>query len=130
MLLTADAILSAEDRSYEDVEVPEWGGTVRVIGLSGTDRDAWEATMVDAKGQAATVRLQNFRAKLVAKCLVDTNGKRIFTDSQVKDLGQKNGSVLDRLFDKARELSGMMKDAVSDAEGNSESARNGSSISG
>ena len=36
--LTAETILNAEDFRYEDVECPEWGGTVRVRSLSGGQR--------------------------------------------------------------------------------------------
>lgn len=129
MLLTADQIEAADDRAYEDVPVPEWGGDVRVMGLSGTDRDAYEAIMVDAKGKPATQRLQNFRSKLVAKCLVDESFKRLFTDDKVKVLGAKNGEVIDRLFDKSRALSGMTEKAVEDAAGNSESGQNENSTS-
>ena len=130
MLLTADAILAADDRASEDVPVPEWNGTVRAMALSGTDRDAYEAAMVDARKQGnASVRLHNFRAKLVIKCLVDGEGKRLFKDDQLKDLAAKSGAVLDRLFDKARALSGMDDDAAEAASGNSETGQNESSIS-
>lgn len=126
-LLSADQIINADDRAHEDVAVPEWGGEVRVIGLSGTDRDAYEAAMVDAKGKPATQRLQNFRSKLVAKCLVDETGARLFTDDKVKALGAKNGAVIDRLFDTARRLSGMSQDAVDEGKDDSETAPNGAS---
>lgn len=131
MLLTADAILAADDRATEDVHVPEWGGTVRVMALSGTDRDAYEAAMVDARKQdtVAAVRLHNFRAKLVVKCLVNDQGERLFEDKQVKALAAKSGAVLDRLFDVARRLSGMDKDAVEEAAGNSESGQSDNSTS-
>lgn len=123
-LLSADQIVAADDRAYEDVPVPEWGGEVRVIGLSGTDRDAYEAAMVEARqtGKGATLRLQNFRSKLVAKCLIDQNGERLFTDDKVKVLGAKSGAVIDRLFDTARRLSGMSKDAVDEGKDDSEPA--------
>ena len=39
--LSRDAILQREDIKTEDVEVPEWGGTVRVRGMSGVQRDAF-----------------------------------------------------------------------------------------
>ncbi|QVQ51299.1 hypothetical protein J4H86_21135 [Spiractinospora alimapuensis] len=118
-LLSAEEIEAADDRQHRDEEVPEWGGTVRVVGLSGTDRDAYEAAMVDNKGKAASIRLANFRAKLVVKCLVDEEGRRLFGDDKAKVLGQKNGAVVDRLFDIARELSGMGKDAVAEGKENS-----------
>lgn len=129
MFLSADDILSADDRQHEDVEVPEWGGTVRVVGLSGTDRDSYEAAFVDGKGKPAPARLQNVRARLVAKCLVSEEFERLFTDAQVKALGAKNGAVIDRLFDVARRLSGIGQDAVSEGKGDSENEVNDSSTS-
>ncbi|MCD0450764.1 phage tail assembly chaperone [Actinocorallia sp. API 0066] len=122
--LTKDAILAASDRAHRDVDVPEWGGTVRVMALSGTDRDAFEAAFVDAKGgkggPSASVRLHNFRAKLLVKCLVDDQGNRLFTNADATELGQKSAAVVDRLFDIARELSGMDDDAEAEGKDDSE----------
>lgn len=128
MFLSADDILSADDRQHEDVEVPEWGGTVRVVGLSGTDRDAYEASFVDAKGKPAPQRLRNIRAKLLVKCLVNENGGRLFTDAQAQALGEKNGAIVDRLFDVARRLSGIGQDAVAEGKEPSADDQNDSSI--
>ena len=44
--LSRDTILQREDIKTEDVEVPEWGGTVRVRGMSGVERDAFEAGLI------------------------------------------------------------------------------------
>ena len=44
--LSRDAILQREDIKTEDVEVPEWGGTVRVRGMTGVQRDAFEASLI------------------------------------------------------------------------------------
>ncbi len=38
MYLTKDSILKSEDRKYQDIEIPEWGGTVRVQSLTGAER--------------------------------------------------------------------------------------------
>ena len=128
-LLSAAQIEAVDDRTHEDVEVPEWGGTVRVVGLTGADRDAYEATFVDAKGKPAVQRLRNIRAKLVVKCLVDADGNRLFTDDKAKALGEKNGAVIDRLFDVARRLSGIGQGAVEEGKETSESGQNDSSTS-
>lgn len=126
-LLSAAEIEAVDDRKYEDVPVPEWGGTVRVIGLTGTDRDAYEASFVDAKGKPAAQRLRNIRAKLLVKCLVGEDGKRLFTDDKAQVLGAKNGAVVDRLFDVARRLSGIGQGAVEEGKETSESGQNDNS---
>lgn len=128
-LLSAAQIEAADDRKHEDVHVPEWDGTVRVRGLSGEDRDAYEAEFVDAKGKPAAQRLRNIRAKLLVKCLVDEDGNRLFADNQAKALGAKNGAVVDRLFDVARRLSGIGQDAVAEGKDDSDSEANDSSTS-
>ena len=37
-----DLILAASDRQKEKAEVPEWGITVFITTMSGTERDAFE----------------------------------------------------------------------------------------
>lgn len=121
-LLTKADILAADDLPTEDVEVPEWGGTVRVRGLSGSQRSLVEATMVAAKGQAVEIRVEAFktlRERLVAASLVDENGKRLFSDAEVGVLGEKSGNALTRVFKVASRLSGMDDGQVQEIAGNS-----------
>lgn len=119
MLLSREQILGAEDRKTEDVAVPEWGGTVRVRGLSGIERDAYELSMVQlgADGSRQT-RLDNLRGRLVAMACIDDEGNRIFTDADAHALGEKSAAALERVFDVARRLSGLTEDDVEElAEG-------------
>jgi PAS domain-containing protein len=113
MLLDRAAIEAAKDIPTEDVHVEEWGGTVRLKGLTGAERDAYEASIVEMRGETRRYKLQNMRARLVALCLVDEDGRRLFADDQaVKALGKKSSKALDRLFDKARHLSGLSEDDI------------------
>lgn len=128
-----DDIVEADDLDYEDVTVPEWKGrTVRIQSMTGTDRDAYDAKSVALKNQGKDVelRLQDFRSKLVAKCMLDPEtGERVFSDKQVHKLGRKNSRVIDRLHAIAHRLSGMSKEAKEAAKGNSEPGQNDASIS-
>lgn len=128
-----DRILAANDIGYEDVVVPEWNEKVRVRGLSGTDRDAYEAQAVALRngGQDVELRLADFRARLVVKCLYDPEtDERVFPDNEVSALGAKSAVVLERLFTVAQRLSGLDAEALGRAEGNSESDQSDSSTSG
>lgn len=58
-LLSKSAILCANDLQTEDVEVPEWGGAVRVRSFTGRERDAFEASMVRGEGKDRKVDLTN-----------------------------------------------------------------------
>lgn len=111
-LLSRDAILAADDREYEVVPCPEWGGEVRLRSLTGAERDAYEQSLVQTRGKSREMNLRNARAKLVALCAVDESGNRLFTDADVNALGKKNAKPLDRLFDVARRLSGLSEDDV------------------
>lgn len=120
--LSRDEILSREDIRTEDVDVPEWGGTVRVRGMSGTKRDEFEDGLTQSKpitraqrrrGESPqTVTMANIRATLCAWCIVDEGNELIFSDADIAQLGEKSGAALDRAFDVAMRLSGIGEDDV------------------
>ena len=105
--LKREDILEVKDIEIEEVEVPEWGGTVCVKGMSGLERDAFEASIVQAKGKGTKVNMENIRAKLAAQTLCDEQGERLFTDVDVKLLGKKSAVALQRVFVVAQKLSGI-----------------------
>ena len=118
MLLNKNQILASQDRPFVDVEVPEWGGTVRVMAMSGTARDAWETSMfgTDGKYKAA----DNTRARLVMRCIVDETGALLFTsEAEVLALGSKSATALDRVFSASQKLNGLTGESVEEAVGNS-----------
>lgn len=126
MRLSKDDILKAADVKTEEVQVPEWGGTVLVRGMTGAERDAYEASvMVQYNGQVQ-MNTANGRAKLVVKCIVDDDGNRLFTDEDAVEVGAKSGRALDRLFEVAARLSGLREeDAEAAAENFGEAGTNG-----
>lgn len=126
-LLSKEAILKAEDMATEDIEVPEWGGTIRLTTMTGTQRDSFEDKSMDQRGANPKMNLVNFRARLLAICIVDDSGRRVFSDSEITLLGQKSAAILERLFSKARELNGMNeKDVEELTKGFSDAPNEGS----
>lgn len=117
-LLTKDQILNADDRATKEVEVPEWGGSVLIAAMSAASRDAFEASMLDNKGKGDAKKLQNFRARFIAACIVDESGNRLFSDKDIVSLGRKSSAPISMLFDECRELNGMTDEAVAEIEGN------------
>lgn len=128
-LLSKEQIWSAQDIQYEDVPVPEWGGEVRVRGLSGRERDKFEADSLRQKKGQREVNLENIRARLIVACVVDANFQPLFDRADVMRLGEKSAKALERVFEKAQELSGMSEGDLEEMAGNSESDQNGSSTS-
>jgi hypothetical protein len=135
-LLTRDQILDAQDLKSEDVDVPEWGGSVRVRELTASERDAVEAASTSIrieKGQAQTdfnkAVMEGFRARLAAYSIVDEAGNRLFTDQDMLALGKKSSSAMQRVFDVAMKLSAFTAKDVEELVGKSEAAQSGSSPS-
>lgn len=127
--LTKDAILSAIDIGYDEVDVPEWGGTVRIRGLSGDERDRYEQSIVTFKGSQPQPKFAGARARLVAWSIVDEKGDRLFNDREVDALGRKSAQALERVYNAARRLSGLTEEDIEELVGNSDSVPSGSSTS-
>lgn len=108
-LLNRQDILSANDLKFEEVSVPEWGGSVRVRGLTGAERDAFEAGITVGKGANKDINLLNIRAKLVSMSCVNEDGARIFLESDVPALGKKSSSALQRVFEISQRLAGLTR---------------------
>lgn len=117
-LLSRDAILDAKDLSTRDVEVPEWGGTVRIKMLTAEERDKFEASTVTIKGGTQKMNVENLRARLIVLCVVNEAGERMFTNADVRMLGKKSSAALQRVFNACQELNAVTDDDLEDlAEG-------------
>jgi len=115
-VLNADAIRTADDLVYETVTVPEWGGDVIIRGLTAKERDAYdrEIVSVDERGRTKLGRLENLRALLLVRCMVDEKHERLYRDADAKMLGDKSSKVVGDLYQIAARLSGMRDDEVED----------------
>jgi hypothetical protein len=113
MSLSRDQILAADDKPVKEVPVPEWGGTVYVRTMSGLERDRLEA-------QQQANPSKEVRARFVVAACCDADGELLFTEADIPALNGKNVKALDRIFDEVIELNRLSKDAVDDAEKNSE----------
>ncbi len=117
--LGRDAILKAADLKTETVAVPEWGGSVLVRELRGRERDEWEGSLTVQRGQQMVPDTANMRAKLAARCIVDSDGEPLFTQQDVAALGELSAAALDRVFDVASRLSGLASASVEEKAKNS-----------
>jgi hypothetical protein len=105
-----DQILSASDAPTTAVQVTEWATTIHLRTMSGTDRESWEVSAFkDGKAD-----MTHFRAKLLARCIVDDKGARVFTDDDIPALSAKSGPVLVRLYDTAAKMNGLTKADVAE----------------
>jgi len=100
-MLSKASILAVKDFTYKDIEIPEWGGSVRVRGLSAAERDKFEMEA------GVNNDLVNMRARFITTCIIDENGESLFSQKEATKIGEKNASVVNRIFDVVRDLSGM-----------------------
>lgn len=115
MLLGRTAIEAAQDRKEEVVEVPEWGGSVRVLTIVGPERIAFErACRANAKGEITATELA---AKAATLGIVDQDGRRIFDDEAA--LTAKNPAVLARVLAAVFRVSSVGQAEVDDELGES-----------
>jgi hypothetical protein len=130
-LLSRDQILAADDLPSEDVDVPEWGGTVRVQGLSGKARDEYLTSLLVIRGNQIVGRdTRNSSAKLVSQSIVGEDGKPLFTPHDIDLLGEKSAEALGRLHAVAARLSGLETAIVASLGEDSDPTLNGGSTSG
>ena len=125
--LSREDILSAADIQEADVPVPEWGGpgaTVRVRGMTGKQRDRFEESIMEGKGRNRKANFENFRAKLVARSIIDpTTGRPLLRPSDVEPLGNKSAAALQRVFNKIQELNGISDEDQENLTGDSKPVR-------
>jgi len=114
-ILSREQILAAQDLRNEEVAVPEWGGSVRVRMMTGTERDLLGASLL---GENKKVDMAQYRLRLVATCLVGEDGQPLFGPDEVGLLGAKSGVALDRVYRMAERLNDVGAGAVEAAQGN------------
>ena len=96
-LTNAQEIIAAEDFRFVDVEVPEWGGTVRIRSLSAKQRDTL-ARKIKSDGEAEASEM------MVVMCVVDENGQRVFEFKDIERLKAKSTVPIARIVRALGEL--------------------------
>jgi hypothetical protein len=124
-LLDKGALLKATALPRETVYVKELGGALIIQGMSGKQRDEWESSLVKQRRNRREIDTRNVRARLVARCLVNEDGSRMFGDEEADLLGDVRVDVLSQLFTVAQRLSGVSDEDV-DELGKSSGATAGS----
>jgi len=122
--LTKEQILGAHDLKRLRVDIPEWDGHVFVKTITAAERDGFENAIYGSKKR---LDISNVRARMTAISTVDETGKRLFSEKDIKALGQKSAMALDRIFMAACKLNGMRPEDIEELEKNSSTARRDSS---
>jgi hypothetical protein len=98
-LLSREQILAAKDLAVIIVAVPEWGAgaEVGVRVMTGAEFDTFNGIVLGIPaGQSF-----NQRAYICALTMCDEHGGRLFSLEEIDALAEKNGVVLDRIYEAA-----------------------------
>jgi hypothetical protein len=96
-----DKIKAAKDRPEETVNIPEWGVTLLVRGLSALDADSLNA---DKTSESYTYRL-------LSLCVRDENGEQVYpTAADIGELMTKSLPIVHRLLNAANRVNGISED--------------------
>ena len=111
MMLTAEAILNADDINKRKLYIPEWKGDVYVKTMEGTDRDRFDMVVMEQrKAYDEESKELYYRATLVVFTACDESGKLMFTKAQIPEVSKKSSTALNRITDIAQKLNGMVKE--------------------
>lgn len=97
--LSAQEILDADDAEYIYVDVPLWGGQVRLRTLTADEAMSFATLSSNSDGLHGEMMVF-----LVSKTAVDEQGEQLFTKEQAKLLTTKNFRIFTQLQDAALEL--------------------------
>lgn len=110
-----DQVLVADDLRQDEVEVPEWGGSLLLRELSALGWKRYASASSKLEGEEPT---QHEMALLVALSAVDDQGEPVFNQpGDVERLSRKSSKALRRAYEVALRLSTATDDAQKEAAG-------------
>lgn len=115
MSLTKEEILGVPLKMQE-VNTPEWGGSVYIRELPGTEL----AALMDRPDEESDIA---YTYRIATSCICDEDGQRLFEDGEHKALMAKGIAPLQRCIEAALDLNGMTDDSQEALAGNSEAIR-------
>lgn len=118
MALTREQILGADDIKTELVNVPEWGGEVRVRVLPGSMRALWVSDCMKRSRPDGTVDTGNMRETLCAMCIVGDDGAQLFHLGDLEALSKKSSVALERVFRAAQRINALRDEDMERLEKN------------
>lgn len=130
-MLNRDAILGANDRVIETVGVPEWGDTICVRAFTGTQRDEFEQSCVEARAKGRKRGLEidarGIKIKAVISSVCDEAGNLLFTEADAEALNAKSAAAIERIYRVVQRISGLLPEDIEELAGNSASGLSESS---
>lgn len=116
-ILNREQILGITDMDVLTLEIPEWGGEIKVRPMNGSERSRYESSIYSMT-QGRSEALGAAKKWILSRVICDDDGKPLFNDRDANLLFDKSAKALSRIWEKVEELSGVKADDVADAEEN------------
>lgn len=117
-ITTAADILSLQDRKTTiPLFVKAWGREVLLRDPSAADRDEWEVFATNNRGQYAL-----WRSKVAQILLCDGSGKRLFTEKQLAEIGEKSAAAVNEIWEFGVKLFSVTDKEIEELEKNSDAS--------
>lgn len=120
MAINREQLLSKAQRRFTTVEI--FGESYRLQSLTEVERSEYEVAALDKDGKVQIKNLKKTRQLLIAKCLIDDDGKRLFGDHETHFIGALDGAICGALYREAMKHCGYDSDDIGAMEKNSEVA--------
>lgn len=128
-LLNRNQILEANDIQTKDIEVKEWGGTIRIKQLSAKEYNDIFMNMINIRKMAAKqlskknadenleeaineLAIKNQKILIIIKSVVDENMNPVFTEADMELLYQKNTNVINKIIAEIEEFNSVSTEDV------------------
>jgi hypothetical protein len=106
MDLNRDLILESKDLPSEEVDIPEWGGSVFVRTMTADERDKFDYRLIESKKNSGG-GVDNVSALVAVMTVTDRNGNRMFTEADIVPLGRKSSGALARIWKVSQRLNAL-----------------------
>lgn len=101
MLLNKNDIFASKDLTFREVEIPQWGGNVRIKVMSIAEQIAFERLNKSKKDDSELV------FALLSQCCVDEDGNHLFNEDDISELNKKSSTPVLVLFKACLDLNSM-----------------------
>jgi len=107
-MLNRDSILKKTDLKTVTVDIPEWGGKVKVMELTAYRREKLETGYAKSKDM--------IKSLYAVYSVVDDKNDLIFKDDDAKMISEKSATAVERIFIAAEKLNKMFTSVEDDAK--------------
>lgn len=106
MLLNKQQIKDVDDLPTQIVEMPEWGGEIKLRAMSAKNRIDFEK-----RNSAAKTELETMISLIMFSC-IDENNELMFNDDDYEFLANKSAKSLMRIFSEAIKMSTLSNEGL------------------